>query len=82
MFERTQSGERSLRFPSNRWFSERARQPASEEQLDYILNLLEEREVSRDSLIEVDALLDRLTFSTASHFIDTLKYMPGVDVQE
>ena len=62
--------------------SERARQPASEEQLDYILNLLEEKEVARDSLIEVDALLDRLTFSTASHFIDTLKYMPGVDAQE
>ena len=46
------------------------------QQLELILKLLEEKELVRDSMIDVDALLERLTARAASKFIDTLKALP------
>lgn len=50
--------------------------PRTPQQLELILKLLEEKELVRDSMIDVDALLERLTARAASKFIDTLKALP------
>ena len=50
--------------------------PATENQISYIYNLLDQHEIVEDGVIVVDDFLGLLTTSTASHFIDTLKFTP------
>lgn len=48
----------------------------TQKQQDFILSLLDGREVHEDFIIELNAAWDELTVSNASSIIDTLKGMP------
>lgn len=55
--------------------------PVSENQIKYLLDLLEKKQLANDGVIDVDHWLSRLTSSTASHLIDAVKFTPQLESQ-